>query len=528
MAPRIQLARIFPVVRKMLGPARWRQALAARSPGESPEHFPEILQTLLSRKNLPLYLPDLARLEWAIHQAEAEVTPSLPQAGPGVVNPTVELVQCDWQNLPHLLASRESTQAIAAGEEMVAVWQDTSGRIRLETATPGDLTALKLTLEETTPEAAAEAAGVPRAIVEGARREAIRRGLILAPPSGLCRDPARFSPGRHIPDEFNTVRVFNLQWHLTQACDLHCRHCYDRTSREIPTLAQGLEVLRQLQDFCQKRQVAGQVAFTGGNPFLHPNFFDFYQAATDLGFGCVILGNPVPEEKLERLAAIGKPLYYQVSLEGLEEHNDEIRGTGNFRRVLSFLESLRRFGIPGMVMLTLTRANLREVLPLAEVLRPLADGFNFNRLALFGEGKNLQLPGAEDYQAFLGEYLAAAAHNPVMSLKDNLFSILLEEAGLEPLGGCTGFGCGAAFNFMALLSDGEVHACRKMPSLIGNLKEASLAEIYEAAAARQYRRGCAACRDCPLHPNCGGCLAVTASLGLDPFRERDPFCFRRL
>ena len=114
-----------------------------------------------------------------------------------------------------------------------------------------------------------------------------------------------------------------------------------------------------------------------------------------------------------------------------------------------------------------------------------------------------------------------------MSLKDNLLSILLEQEGLEPFGGCTGFGCGAAFNFLALLSDGEVHACRKMPSLIGNLKEAGLEEIYDSAAAQRYRRGCAACRDCPLHPTCGGCLAVTASLGGDPFTERDPFCFRR-
>ena len=178
-------------------------------------------------------------------------------------------------------------------------------------------------------------------------------------------------------------------------------------------------------------------------------------------------------------------------------------------------------------MLTLTRANLRQVLPLAEMLRPLADGFNFNRLALFGEGAQLELPEPEEYRGIFGGILAGGSQNPVMSLKDNLFSILLEQEGLEPLGGCTGFGCGAAFNFLALLSDGEVHACRKMPSLIGNLREAGLEELYDSAAAQQYRRGCVACRDCSLHPTCGGCLAVTASLGLDPFTERDPFCFRR-
>ncbi len=527
MSSRNKPAGIFPVTRRILGPTRWRRILAARPPGSGPERFPETLQTLIVEKKLPPYLPDLARLEWAYHQVGAEPAPALPASGPGFVNPTLELVRCGWRHLPRLLSGGGSEAELTQGEELVAVWQDTSGRILLEPASPSDLAALKLTVEDTTPEAAAQESRIPRSHIDAALRQARRRGLILAPASAIRRDPARFAIGLKVPDEFKAAQVFTLQWHLTQACDLHCRHCYDRSARTIPTLAQGLEVLRQLDEFCRKRRVGGQVSFTGGNPFLHPNFFEFYRAATELGFGGMVLGNPVAEEQLEKLLAIGKPQYYQVSLEGLEEHNDEIRGPGNFQRVRRFLETLRRFEIPAMVMLTLTRANLRQVLPLAEMLRPLADGFNFNRLALFGEGAQLELPEPEEYTAFLAEYLHAAGRNPVMSLKDNLFAILLEQEGLEPMGGCTGFGCGAAFNFLTLLSDGEVHACRKMPSLIGNLRGAGLEELYDSAAAQKYRRGCLACRECPLHPTCGGCLAVTASLGRDPFTERDPFCFRR-
>lgn len=54
-----------------------------------------------------------------------------------------------------------------------------------------------------------------------------------------------------------------------------------------------------------------------------------------------------------------------------------------------------------------------------------------------------------------------------MGLKDNLFNLVLAEGGEAPFGGCTGNGCGAAFNFVTLLSDGEVHACRKFPSPLG-------------------------------------------------------------
>jgi radical SAM protein with 4Fe4S-binding SPASM domain len=110
-------------------------------------------------------------------------------------------------------------------------------------------------------------------------------------------------------------------------------------------------------------------------------------------------------------------------------------------------------------------------------------------------------------------------------MKDGLFNIILYRDG-NSFGGCTGFGCGAAFNFLALLADGEVHACRKFPSLLGSILDNSLAEIYDSAAARRYREGSAGCGGCPLKPVCGGCQAISASYGREPSTARDPFCFR--
>ena len=181
--------------------------------------------------------------------------------------------------------------------------------------------------------------------------------------------------------------------------------------------------------------------------------------------------------------------------------------------------------IYSMVMLTLTRDNLDQVLPLAELLRGRTDSFTFNRLSQVGEGAKLQLPSPEAYRAFLESYLKATETNPILALKDNLINILYHHQGGDPFGGCTGFGCGAAFNFLTVLPDGEVHACRKFPSLIGNVLEQSLGEIYESEAAKRYRAGTRACRACPIRPVCGGCLAVVHGHGLDVFEDRDPYCF---
>ncbi len=112
-----------------------------------------------------------------------------------------------------------------------------------------------------------------------------------------------------------------------------------------------------------------------------------------------------------------------------------------------------------------------------------------------------------------------------MGFKDNLINIILDEDGGKIFGGCAGFGCGAAFNFLALLPDGEVHACRKFPSRLGNIFEQSLEEIYDSEDAECYRIGPEECYSCTIRPVCGGCLASAFSLGKNIFREKDPFCF---
>jgi len=291
------------------------------------------------------------------------------------------------------------------------------------------------------------------------------------------------------------------------------------------TLDQGIRILDDLRRFCRDKHVMKAVSFTGGNPFLYPYFFELYRAASERGFSIGILGNPSERGKIEQLISIQKPTHFQVSLEGFRDQNDFIRGKGHFKRVLEFLKVLRELNIFSMVMLTLTKNNMKEIIPLADMLNGYADRFHFNRLSMVGEGANLIIPEKKEYLEFLDSYEKASQKNPVIGLKDNMLSIHLYKNGIEPFGGCTTFGCGAAFNFLAVLSDGEVHACRKFPSPIGNIFHQSITEIYDSPQAQRYRAGCTECHKCNLHPVCGGCLAVAYSLGRNIYKEKDPFCF---
>ena len=320
---------------------------------------------------------------------------------------------------------------------------------------------------------------------------------------------------------------FVLQWHLTHACDMSCAHCYDRTKIATLPQAQALRVLDDFEAFCRRRGVRGKLTLTGGNPFFYHSFFELCRAAAERDIPYAILGNPVPEAELDALVAIQTPEFFQISLEGLRAHNDEIRGSGVFDRAMAFLPRLRDRGIQSVVMVTLTRANMGQILPLADVLRDRVDRLTFNRLSQAGAGADLELPDPDSYREFLVDYAEARRTNPILGFKDGLFNIFRSWDDRPLLGGCTGHGCGAAFNFFALLPDGSAHACRKFPSPIGDAVEQGLDAVYDSPEAERYRRGCRACDGCGIRARCGGCLAVTAGQGGDPFRDVDPFCFAR-
>ncbi len=473
--------------------------------------------------HLPPFLPDLARLEELVAEVERlEVDPA-PPVERGIVNPTLRLAQFPWQNLAPILAGRDEEGR--PGEQLVLVWRLASGAVRYKNAGPQDLLALKLVEEDVDLAQAAVEHGVTLAYLDRILERAEDEEYILVPETTIRRDPSVFKANDVTAKRYLSSSAFTLQWHITQACDLHCKHCYDRTSRTAVAYDQALTILDDFRAFCREHHVYGQVTFTGGNPLLYPRFSELYQAASARGFQLAILGNPAPRESLEELQAIQPLEFYQVSLEGLSEHNDHIRGAGHFRRTIEFLAILKDLGIYSMVMLTLTRENQEQVLPLAEVLRGKVDLFNFNRLAMVGEGAQLLSAPTKGYGGFLRRYYEASLANPCMGLKDNHLNTLFAKDGRELFGGCTGYGCGAAFNFLSLLAEGEVHACRKFPSHIGNTCESTLSEIYHSEAARKYRAGSQACNDCKIRAVCGGCLAVSHGMGLDVFTEKDPYCF---
>jgi len=476
----------------------------------------------------PGWQSDLASLTLAQQQLRDAAVPTLPKSNESIcLNPTLNLLELNWTHLCDLLHDKNTAGTPGKSKELVLLYKRPGdGSMSIAPATDTQLLALKLLAENLDRQAVAKETGVIVGKVDAAVEDACEDGLLLSPPSALVRTVAHFpdagAKGWH---PYLQSDYFTLQWHVTQACDLHCKHCYDRSTISPLTLEQGITILDQFREFVLEQNVHGQVTFTGGNPLLYAHFAELYKEAAKRNFSISILGNPTTKETIESLQRIQPLSFYQVSLEGLAEHNDSIRGAGHFERIMEFLEILDELSIYSMVMLTLTRENMGQVLELAEILRGKVDLFTFNRLSQTGEGAALATAAKEEYRDFLKEYLEATKTNPIMGLKDNLINIIKADNKEKPFGGCTGFGCGAAFNFCSILPNGDMHACRKFQSPIGNVLEYSLLELYRSEAAERYRLGPKECRGCKIRPVCGGCQAVIQSSGLDISLNRDPYCF---
>jgi selenobiotic family peptide radical SAM maturase len=523
---------IFSSCRRILGKKTWGRILAALEDDSDPVSFADRLSYLKNELQLPDFIDDLARIEWIWHQAKNQTAPLnnpadiLPEKT--TANPDLTLVPVFWKNLTGLIEkdSQNESPAPEHAKTHVMIWHHPkTGKLKIRDAEDIDLLALKIILEGIGPREAAAIGNTNVRAIHSALDRAIEQGILISPPSLIHRTSLDSLQTSEAIEPFLSADIFTLQWHVTQACDLQCKHCYDRSDRAPMPQDMAIAILDDFYGFCRNLHVKGQVTFTGGNPLLYPHFTKIYRAASDRGFGIAILGNPTPPDQIEKLLTIAKPAFFQISLEGLAGYNDYIRGDGHFQRSLAFLDDLRAMDIYTMVMLTLTRDNLDQVLPLGQLLTGRANHFTFNRLSTVGEGRQLLMPEKKSFEAFLSKYAEAADTNPMLGLKDNLINIIRKEKGLELFGGCTGYGCGAAFNFAALLPDGEVHACRKFPSPIGNILQNRLIDIYRSDLAEKYRTGSSACRGCSLNAVCRGCLAITYSHDLDIFEDRDPFCF---
>ena len=339
------------------------------------------------------------------------------------------------------------------------------------------------------------------------------------------------------------LRIFGLQWHVTNECDQRCKHCYIWQKYEKegfcmqPTIEQCEKIVDDFLEFCHEMKVIPHFSITGGDPLLYPHVWGLLKMIKEREIRFTILGNPfyLTAEIVNKLKNLGC-VSYQMSLDGLEATHDSLRKPGSFRATLEALPLLRHFGIKSMIMTTVSLLNYREVPDIARLCVANEVGnFAFARYCpTHGDIEHNMPPRL--YRQFLADmwqtYRELINGKTKFSLKDHLWNAFLYEEGLYNLCEEKGIvldGCNCAIAHMTLLPNGTVYDCRRFDSPVGKIGDQNFKEIFLSPEMNQYRQieKLVCCKDCELLYYCRGCHAVAAGT-TGNFFDKDPQCWRCL
>jgi len=149
-----------------------------------------------------------------------------------------------------------------------------------------------------------------------------------------------------------------VKWAITDKCNLKCKHCF-RSEVSNSTTKEDAEFF--IEDMA-KHKVAC-VALTGGEPLMSPHFWDIVKLLHEKKIHTEMAtnGTLLTPEVVKRLreSNINR---FQVSLEGVSsETNDFIRGSGNFKKVISAITLLKENDARVTVGVTLNHRNCRSI-----------------------------------------------------------------------------------------------------------------------------------------------------------------------
>ncbi len=336
---------------------------------------------------------------------------------------------------------------------------------------------------------------------------------------------------------------FFLQWHLTERCNLRCRHCYqgekvpyEMTPEEVKREIDGATEMFQAWELEHDVTVAPSIHFTGGEPFLYEGLWDVVAYARKQGYAVAIMTNGclVSAEDAKKASLLGIA-DVQVSLEGPEDLHDSIRGKGSFAAMSRGVERLAKAGNRVNANVTLSRLNtdlIEETVELAQQIG--CHGIGFSRVVPCGRGKGLLDDLLSPPELRHAYQRITALNSPAceVTVGDPLAGTLMaaDSASENEL---TLSGCSAGFSGVTITSDGSVMPCRRIGLVAGNLRREPLRAIWASSdllwQLRKRESYHGKCGRCHLWASCRGCRAVayayTHAHGKPDLFADDPQCW---
>lgn len=308
------------------------------------------------------------------------------------------------------------------------------------------------------------------------------------------RDPSaveRFSPPR---STLPSLRY--LQLHITEKCNLNCKHCYlgEKGHRYLD--------LKTIEKAMEGFSGAGlKLIITGGEPLLHDDFWDVLDRARGLPIRVELLSNGtlITDEIAARLSRYIDGI--QISLDGLKDGHEVLRGNGSFDKALEGLKNAKKY-LRVTCATMVHRGNISEFAKLERLLRRL---------------------GIDEWTIDIPSESGNMAQNTDLSVDFEIASEIFRKYGYS-VGmhvGDRGYSCGSHICSVNVM--GEVSKCGFFSDGVGNIRDESLGDCWRKVIEKYIPKlEELECGDCKALEECrGGCryraLRDSGFYGKDPF-----------
>jgi radical SAM protein with 4Fe4S-binding SPASM domain len=326
---------------------------------------------------------------------------------------------------------------------------------------------------------------------------------------------------------------FFFQWHITDRCNLNCRHCYRENIKKEFDFNVLLKILDQYQELAEFKKKGGRIQFTGGEPLLRDDLEDLVRESVKRKFPARILTSGVllDSGRAVSLKKAGLKIV-QISIEGDREIHDYIRGENNYDLALKGAAAARDAGLEVTFSMTLSKVNMNKIEHVFQLAEKHAHRVGYSRLIVTGNALELkdQVLSASEWEKSL-KLINKLKKKAVIDVpyRDPLWTAIVVPRFFPRICRNTVSGCSAGYNQIVVDSDGDIYPCRRLPIVIGNTEKTTLLEVWKNSEViknlqdRSLLTG--KCGKCRLKYLCGGCRGVAWAATGD-YLAGDPQCFR--
>lgn len=279
------------------------------------------------------------------------------------------------------------------------------------------------------------------------------------------------------------MKEFAFQWHITNYCNLRCKHCYqnDFTKKDDLDTEINKAIIKKISETLKDKKISINV--TGGEPLLRKDIFEFLEFFEKIEnikeFNIITNAIPLNKASIEKLDNLGKLKQLKISLECSDSvMNDSIRGKGSFKKVMENFELLKKISLKEKVlMFTLGSYNYMKTLAMLCFSRAAgADALILERFVPQGQGEMLKehYLKKDEWLGVIKNIINFANLNtsPANLLPYKAFYIELQNE--EEVQGAL---CNLGDESMALMPNGDIYPCRRLPIKIGNVIKEDFGDI---------------------------------------------------